>query len=444
MDAPARPTLVRHYVLLALLVITVINYVQRNCVGPAATTIEASIGVTSEQLDLAAGAFFLTYTLFQIPSGWLAKRFGPRLVLPFYAVGWSLALAACAGATGYLGLYVGRMIMGVFQAGIFPAATLVLAVWYPPSLRGTATALLNSCMLMGGAVGGAMAGYLLNPVGFPYLLSEPLSWQGLFLLYSVPGVVWAVFFVLWFRDRPEDHPGVNAAEVALLSAQTQPTRSEERTQRSNTAPASLPGPSPSLVILLALPVLLLCTQQFFRAASPRFFDFRLATYLERERDLNVKQANALAAWPQYAGVIGGLVGGVLSDWLLRRTRSRYLARNVVAISGLALCLVWYVLAYFTADVTLACVWLSVGAFFFNFSSPMAYASVIDVSGKHLPIVFGAMNMAGNLGAYALTSLFMSWVAWGGWPFALGLWVLLPVGSLLCWLVLDLSKTLEER
>jgi MFS family permease len=444
MDAPARPTLVRHYVLLALLVITVINYVQRNCVGPAATTIEASIGVTSEQLDLAAGAFFLTYTLFQIPSGWLAKRFGPRLVLPFYAVDWSLALAACAGATGYLGLYVGRMIMGVFQAGIFPAATLVLAVWYPPSLRGTATALLNSCMLMGGAVGGAMAGYLLNPVGFPYLLSEPLSWQGLFLLYSVPGVVWAVFFVLWFRDRPEDHPGVNAAEVALLSAQTQPTRSEERTQRSNTAPASLPGPSPSLVILLALPVLLLCTQQFFRAASPRFFDFRLATYLERERDLNVKQANALAAWPQYAGVIGGLVGGVLSDWLLRRTRSRYLARNVVAISGLALCLVWYVLAYFTADVTLACVWLSVGAFFFNFSSPMAYASVIDVSGKHLPIVFGAMNMAGNLGAYALTSLFMSWVAWGGWPFALGLWVLLPVGSLLCWLVLDLSKTLEER
>ena len=96
MDAPARPTLVRHYVLLALLVITVINYVQRNCVGPAATTIEASIGVTSEQLDLAAGAFFLTYTLFQIPSGWLAKRFGPRLVLPFYAVSWSLALAASA------------------------------------------------------------------------------------------------------------------------------------------------------------------------------------------------------------------------------------------------------------------------------------------------------------------------------------------------------------
>jgi hypothetical protein len=116
----------------------------------------------------------------------------------------------------------------------------------------------------------------------------------------------------------------------------------------------------------------------------------------------------------------------------------------VAISGLALCLGWYVLAFFTAEVTLACIWLSIGAFFFNFSSPMAYASVIDVSGKHLPLVFGAMNMAGNLGAYALTSLFMSWVAWGGWPFALGLWVLLPLGSLVCWLVLDLSKTLEER
>jgi MFS family permease len=434
MLAIEKPTSVRHYVLLALLVITAINYIQRNCIGPASTTIEATINVTPEQLDAASGAFFLTYTLLQIPSGWLAKRLGPRLVLPFYAIGWSLALAGCAAATGFLGLYFGRIVMGAFQAGIFPAATMVLAVWYPASLRGTATALLNSFMLLGGAAGGATAGYLLDPVGFPYLLSTPLTWQMLFLVYSIPGILWAIWFVWWFRNSPAEHPSTNEAERELLRLST-----------AAPTPAVPPPTTPATgwFILLSLPLLLICTQQFFRAAAPRLFDYRLPTYLEKERGLSVKDATAMAAWPQYAGVVGGLIGGMLSDLILRRTRSRYLARNGVAVGGLAVCLIWYVAAWFAPNVHIAGVLLAVGAFFFNFSSPSAYALVIDIGGKHLPVVFGAMNMAGNFGAYAFVTLLMTMVSWGGWEFAFAVWASLHVVALLCWLLLDPSKNIGE-
>jgi len=449
MDPSTRPTRVRHYVLLALLIITAINYIQRNCVGPAATTIEKTIGVTATQLDIANGAFFLTYTLMQIPSGWLAKLWGPRLVLPLYAVGWSLALVICGLAVEFWELYLGRTLMGLFQAGIFPAATLILATWYPANLRGTATALLNSFMLLGGATGSAVVGYLLEPVGFPYLLHSPLSWQSVFLLYSVPGFVWAVWFYGWFRNRPQEHPGVNAAELALLSEQSNHSgvkRSEsaqEDTMTSEQAGTRLPWLNPSLAAILSLPILLLCTQQFFRAAAPRFFEARLPTYLETQRDLDRKQATFLASWPQYAGVGGGLIGGILSDLLLRRTRSRYLARNGVALLGLGFCLFWYAAAYFVTNVYLACVLLAVGSFFFNFSSPAAYALVIDLSGKYLPVVFGSMNMAGNLGAYAMVSLWSGMVAWQGWEFALGVWLSLHGAALLCWLVLDPSKPFGE-
>ncbi|MGL4550133.1 MAG: MFS transporter [Gemmataceae bacterium] len=460
MSTPApRPTSVRHYVLAALLIITAINYVQRNCIGPAATTIEKSIGVTSQQLDAAAGAFFFTYTLLQIPSGTFAKRWGPRLVLPLYAAGWSVSLAACAWATDATELYYGRIAIGAFQAGIFPCATLVLSVWYPPALRGTATALLNSFMLLGGAAGGTAAGYLLN-VGVPVLGVEPITWQTLFLIYSVPGLVWALLFVVWFRDRPADHPAVNAAELALLPDDTPPpaARPAADDDRLRAADAGLTTSQPALapppaapdvragagwLVFLSLPLLLICVQQSFRAAAPRLFDYRLPTYLEKERGLALKDATALSAWPQYAGVVGGLLGGMLSDYILRRTRSRYLARNGVAVGGLAVCLCWYVAAWYAADVYVACGLLAAGSFFFNFSSPASYALVIDIGGKHLAVAFGAMNMTGNFGAYIFVT-YLSWmVAAGGWPLAFGVWAMLHVVALVCWLFLDPSKTLGE-
>jgi ACS family glucarate transporter-like MFS transporter len=426
----SRPTYVRHYVLAALLVITAINYVQRNCIGPAATTIQESLDVSGVALDLAIGAFFYTYTFFQIPSGWLAQRVGPRLILPLYATGWSLALALCAAATGFWGLYLARLAIGAFQAGIFPCATLILAVWYPTALRGTATALLNSFMLLGGAAGSAAVGYLLNPVGFPYLLNQPLSWQTIFLLYAAPGVLWAAWFLWWFRDRPADHPSVNNAERDLLPREEPP---------APTAPSRA-----SWLVVLTVPVVLLCTQQCFRAAAPRLFESRLPTYLEKERGQDKKTAAILSTWPQWFGVVGGLVGGMLSDYLLRRTRSRFVGRNLVAIGSLVVCLGWYAAAWFATDVYVAVFLLATGSFFFNFSSPCAYALVIDIGSKHLPIAFGAMNMVGNLGAAVFTSTIMLMVNAGGWPLAFGVWVLLHVIAIVCWLLLDPSRTIGEE
>ncbi|MFQ3649132.1 MAG: MFS transporter, partial [Gemmataceae bacterium] len=360
----------------------------------------------------------------------------------------------CGLAVEFWGLYWGRTLMGIFQAGIFPAATLILAVWYPASLRGTATAMLNSFMLLGGATGSAVVGYLLEPVGFPYLLSTPLSWRSVFLWYSLPGFVWAVWFFWWFRNRPEEHPSVNAAELALLRSGRESDWSKQADEKKPSQPlqppwaatSAMPVAPPSVIasrLLLALPLMLLCTQQFFRAAAPRFFEARLPTYLETQRQLGPKEATFLAAWPQYAGVVGGLVGGILSDLLLRRTRSRYLARNGVAMFGLVLCLGWYLAAYFVADVYLACMLLAAGSFFFNFSSPAAYALVIDLSGKYLPVVFGSMNMAGNFGAYALVSLWSWMVALNGWELALSIWLSLHAVALVCWLLLNPSKSFGE-
>jgi ACS family glucarate transporter-like MFS transporter len=420
----ARPTRARHLVLVALLAITAVNYAQRNAISPAATTIEAGLGLTGPQLDLAAGAFFLTYTLFQVPSGWLAQRWGPRLTLPLYAACWSLALAGCAVASGLGGLYLGRLAMGAFQAGIFPCATLILAVWYPASRRGLATALLNSFMLLGSAGGNVVTGALLGPVG----------WRGVFLAYAVPGLLWAAWFAWWFRDRPRDHPGVNNAELALLAA----GRPSAPDKGITLAPRLTAG-----AVLLSLPLILLCAQQACRAAASRLFDSRLPTYFERERGATAAEAAVLASLPQWLGVFGGLVGGALSDHVLRRTGSRRWARKGVTLFGLAAAVLVYLTAYFIRDVTLAAVVLAAGAFLFSFSSPCAFAAIMDMSGRHLALVFGLANMLGNLGAFAFVSSVMTLVGWGGWELALGAWLGLHLIAIVCWVFLDPSVTLGE-
>ncbi len=426
-----RPTTLRHLVLAALLAITAINYIQRNAIAPAATTIEENLGVSSPELDLAAGAFFLAYTLLQVPSGWLAQRWGPRLMLSVYAAGWSLALIVCAGASGFAELYLGRLAMGALQAGIFPCATLILQVWYPATQRGLATALLNSFMLLGSAGGVMLAGQML----------EPLGWRGVFLAYAVPGLVWSAWFLWWFRNTPAEHRGVNQAERDLLAAHRavpSPSHSSVDEMKQEIRPART-----WLLIITSVPLILLCTQQCFRAAANRLFDSRLPTYLERERGQTKPRAATLSSYPQWAGIFGGIAGGALSDYILRRTGKRRLARNGVALVSLALSTAVYVCAWFVSDTAWAVAVLSAGAFLFCASSPCSYALSIDIGGKNLAVVFGLMNMMGNFGAFAFVSSVTTLVWLGGWELALGVWLLLPVAAFVCWLFLDPDVIIGE-
>jgi hypothetical protein len=156
-----------------------------------------------------------------------------------------------------------------------------------------------------------------------------------------------------------------------------------------------------------------------------------------------RDAGVLAGYPQWAGVVGGVVGGALSDWVLRRTGRRWLARNGIALLSLLSCSVVYAAAYFIADVMLATLVLSAGAFLFCFSSPCAYALSIDIGGKHLPVVFGMMNMIGNSGAYAFTSSIMAVVRLGGWDLLLGLWLGMHFAAIICWLFLNPDVIIGE-
>lgn len=425
-DAPAlahRPTYIRHLVLAALCAITTINYVQRNSVGGAETTIRADLNGSRSDTGDAMGAFFLTYALCQVPSGWLAQRWGGRRALTVYATGWSLVMALTAGVTSLPALRDARWAMGALQAGIFPCCTMILAAWYPATRRGFASAVLNSFMLVGGVIASWVTGKLIGDLG----------WRWLFLLYAVPGLVWACWFAVWFRDRPRDHPSVNSEELKIISP--------DYGSPKDTFPSRK---VPWLAIALSSALWLICLQQFCRSGALRFFDMWLPTYLQEARGQSVKDANYWTILPLLAGIVGGPVGGILSDFVLARTGSRRAARQGVAIGAILGGLLVYALAYQVSNLTGAVVLACLGLFIMTFSSPCAYALSMDMGGRNLAIIFGTMNMAGNLGSWAFTKFISRVVDWGGWEAALLVFAAMHIVAILCWLPLNPNGIIGEQ
>jgi MFS family permease len=434
-ESAARPTNIRWIIFAFVCVITVINYMQRNSIATVETTLNSELQIGENETGNAKSAFFVSYALMQIPCGWLAQRWGVRRSLTLFAAGWSVSTATLALAHGPLTLYAARALMGAFQASIFPCATLIMVAWLPPTRRALASGILNSCMLIGGALVFNLTALLQAPRG-------PFDWRMLFVVYAVPGAVWAIAFYAYFRNRPGEHRGVNAAEMHIISAGVAE------------APPTDPRPPVAwLPIILSAALWLICLQQFCRAGANRFIDNSLSTYLQRVPLAHIADegsrrayANQLASIPQYVGVVSGMLGGLASDWVLRHTKSRRLGRNGVAMISLGATVLCYLPVLFVSGAEVQIVFFSLGAFMAMVSAPCAYAISMDVGGKNLPLVFGAMNMVGNFGAAA-----MPWVvpranewAGGDWRASIALFIGVHAVAMVCWFFINPDRTIGEN
>ena len=334
-------------------------------------------------------------------------------------------------------LCVARFLNGLSQAGLFPGSTNTISKWFSKDERAFPSGALASFMSLGGAAGGAIAGYLLGPVG--------MRWEWLFVVFSVPGVAWALGYYLWFRDEPADHRGVSEEELRLIQGRTPPVSVEQIASEASEPPpgallASAPLASPRektpwLALVSSPAMFWICAQQFFRAAAYMFFASWFPTYLQETRDVSLEKSAYLTALPLMAVVVGGLFGGKLSDVVLLRTGSRRWGRQVVAAASMALCGGLIFVAYFIADPLLAVLVISLGTLFFAIGGPPSYAITIDMGGRHVATVFSTMNMAGNVGAAMFPLMVTELRAQTSWESVLLLFGGMFIASAFCWMML---------
>jgi MFS family permease len=424
-----RPTSVRTWVMVWLCAAAAISYVHRNSIAVAEEAIRIDLGLSKTQMGWVLGAFFWGYAVLQIPSGWLGDRFGSRGPLALFSAAWSVATGLMALMTGYASLVALRLTCGAAQAGLFPCSTKTMVDWLPPTRRGFASGALGSCMSLGAALALPLTGALLD---------HGLSWRAVLALYVAPGLAWAIGFYVWFRDRPEEHPSVNAAELALIR--------DREAAPADASPSDEARPAtPWPLILTSAPLWFLSAQQFFRAAGYMFYASWFPTFLKETYSVSTEQSGWLTSLPLLAVVVGSPIGGMLADRLLARTGSRRLSRQGVGAASMLLSALMIWPACSIADPLSAVLVFSLGSFFASWGGAVAYAASMDLGGRHVATAFAIMNMSGNFGAAIFPGIAAELqTRTNSWNAVLTMFLLIYVAAAVCWLFADVNRTIEKR
>lgn len=394
----------RYRVLVLLGLAAVIAYVQRNAISVPTKMIQAELGFDETRMGLILGVWYWGYALAQLPAGWLADRWGSRTALSVFALGWSLFTAAMYFASGFTGLLLIWFCMGITQAGVFPSATKAIGGWFPVPERASASGWLISGQSMGFAIAPALVALLLTQ----------FSWQSTFLLVAIPGLVWSATYRLAIPEHHE--PTADAIPWRQMAVGMVSNRS----------------------------MALLCSQQFLRSAAMTFFWTWFPRFLQETRNVAQDQSGYLASLPGIAAMAGGILGGLVSDWLLRITSNRRLSRQGIAVVGMLLCSFLTIAAYFIVDPLLAVLAISIGVFWGVFGGVSGYSVAIEFGGKHVATVFATMNMCGNIGS-ALFPIAIGWfIANGGdWNLVLMIFSALFAIDALLWAILTPARPIFE-
>lgn len=417
--APASPsvpaTRIRYGVLFLVLIVTAISYLDRVCISMTGPFMQKDLNLSDAQLGLVFSVFTFAYAALEIPAGWLADRYGPRLMLTRVVVWWSLLTAVTGLAGGFVSLLIIRFLFGMGEAGVFPGLSRVFSRWFPADWRGNAFGLAVATGLLGGAFTQKFTAYLLGEFHG--------EWRLIFFLYAIVGIVWAAVWYLWFRDEPHAHPRVNAAELRIIDVQ--PAGAHPRVPWKN--------------LLRSRPMLLLCGFYFGVIYGWYFFLTWMPKYLLQARGFDLKATGWFAMLPLLCMSAGVATGGFVSDALVRRLGLRW-GRRIPGLIGLPLAALLLFVSIKTADATTAAWLIAFAAGSATLGVAPAWAACLDIGGRHAGVVTGAMNTFGNLGGTAMPLLMgysLKW--WGSWNISLLSVVICYLFAAVCWLGIDADE-----
>jgi len=406
----------QHRVVGMLSLLSVITYIDRVCIAVAGPRIQESLQISPEQWGWVTSVFFLSYSAFEIPSGALADRIGPRRVLTRIVLWWSAFTSLTGLVSSYAMLLVVRFCFGMGEAGAYPSASAVMARWVPARNRARAWGIV----WMTAQIGAASTPLLVIPIQARY------GWQASFYVFGVLGVLWSAAWYAWFRDSPSEKPGVSPQELIEIG----PSSSSSH----HGMPWGVAMRSPVFWQIAAVGACYVYSLAFYQSW--------LQTYLVKGRGYT-EAALMLSSLPYVVGACANALGGVASDALVRRLGLRR-GRRTLGVCGLTFAAVFMAAAILTTSGGWALAFLSLAYAGILVQQPNLCAVCLDTGKAHAGTVFGFMNTAANLASSLAAIVFGYLVAYTGSytaPF-IPMLALLCVGALL-WLKLDPSREIFE-
>ncbi|WP_109075906.1 MULTISPECIES: MFS transporter [unclassified Azospirillum] len=386
--ATAKRTNVRYLILAMLFLVTVVNYADRATLSITGPVISKELGISATEMGFIFSAFGWAYVLGQLPGGWLLDRFGSKIVYGLSIFTWSVftlmqgTIGFLAGGAAVMMLFALRFAVGFAEAPSFPGNSRVVAAWFPGNERATASAVFNSAQYFATVIFAPLMGWLTHSFGWHWV-------------FGVMGGLGIVMAGVWMKTvyAPKDHPRINQAELDYIAAGGGLVNMDDG---KKTAVAESGAKWDYIRQLFASRMMVgIFLGQFCINAITYFFITWFPVYLVQARGMSILNAGFIASIPAICGFAGGILGGVMSDAMLRRGYSLTAARKTPIVLGMLMSMAMIACNY--TDLQWIIVSLMALAFFGKGIGALGWAVMSDCAPKEITgLSGGVFNMCGNI------------------------------------------------
>jgi ACS family glucarate transporter-like MFS transporter len=400
------------------------SYLERVNLSIAGPTIQKEFGLTNVQLGYVFSAFVWSYALFQAPSGRIADRFGPRRVLTFGILWWSVCTALSGLAPDSLSVAIPlliavRFLLGAGEAVMFPTANKLVASWIPMPERGMATGIILGGVGIGSAVAPPLIIWIILNWG----------WRWAFLIMAPIGIFAALVWHWLVRDTPREHPWMTKKELAHIESGI---------------PASAQGKSKAAnwrTIAGNRHIRFVTVSYFAFGYTAYIFFTWFFKYVKEVRGLDLKASAFYSMLPFVGITLGSALGGWISDLLSKRYGKR-VGRCGLAVAGLVGAALFIVLATQVESAERASICFAFGAGTLFMAHSSYWSVTADIAGASAGSASGLMNTAAHL-AGAITAILTPMIAGSfGWTASFLVPAALCMLGAIPWFLVDPTDRLE--
>ena len=322
----------RYSIVAMLFALTIVNYADRATIAIAGPVLSKDLGLSPVQMGFVFSAFGWSYVIGQIPGGWLLDRFGSKAVYFASIFTWSLftllqgAVGLIAATLAFYVLFALRFLVGLAESPSFPANARVVAAWFPANERGTASAIFNSAQYFATVLFAPIMGWITTALGWPFV-------------FYFMGLVGIIVSLIWLMVvyAPNQHPRITRAELDYIErggalVNMDPPKGTAQVDRNKKKfewgyIQQLIGDRMMIGIYLA---------QYCINALTYFFITWFPVYLVQQRGMSILNAGFVASVPAVCGFTGGVLGGIWSDYMLRKGFSLTASRKTPIVIGMLL------------------------------------------------------------------------------------------------------------
>jgi sugar phosphate permease len=372
----ATQTRMRWNVMFMVFLIVTVSYLDRTNLSVAAPTLQRELDLTPTQLGLILSAFSWSYALAQIPAGFVASWLKPRRTYFGALWLWCLLLIATTTATSFGAWILFRIPFGLAEAITWPAASVLLARWFPRIEYSQAMALQNLGLIVGAAVAPPLVAFIIAFWG----------WKAAFIVTGlIAGILGTVFYI-YTKDDPAEDPRVSPEELAWI-------RHDTVIQDNSPAP---PG---FIAMLLRRPSLWAVGIANFGLDFINFlFLAWYPTYLTQKYHMSLGEMGIMAMQPYIFGLITVLGAGRLVRFLTDGGMDSVAARRMIIFGGLLIGTAFLIVTVNVSNLYMSVTAMSLGyAFVMSILGPM-WSTPAEIAGpKGVGFASGFVNFVGNVG-----------------------------------------------